>query len=201
MLQYACMRKQRNFLPDRCYHLVSRVANRAFYFSDEERTRFVERMWRVAQFSCVEVLAYCVMSNHFHILVHVPSPRELEEAEVIARVKVLYSGARLSVSPEKLDEMRRRRWAEIEADIPDRVPRLLPRGSNRVVRDILKMLSERPMRPADLRGRLGIRSANYFTERYLMPMKAAGLIAQVVAESPYAPRTEYTITAKGRSVI
>ena len=59
------MRKLRNFFTDRCYHLVSRVANKAFYFTEEERGRFVERMWRIANFSCVEVLAYCVMSNHY----------------------------------------------------------------------------------------------------------------------------------------
>ena len=71
------MRQPRNFAADRCYHLVSRIANRAFYLSEEERTRFVERMWRVAYFSCVDVLAYCVMDNHFHILAYVPPQREL----------------------------------------------------------------------------------------------------------------------------
>ena len=64
------MRALRNFKPDRCYHLISRIANRAFYLTDEERTRFVERLWRVAKFSGIEVLAYCFMSNHFHLLVH-----------------------------------------------------------------------------------------------------------------------------------
>ena len=47
------MRKLRNFSTDRCYHLISRVANRAFNFTEEERGRFVERMRRVAYFTCV----------------------------------------------------------------------------------------------------------------------------------------------------
>ena len=89
------MRQPRNFATDRCYHLVSRIANRAFYLSEEERTRFVERMWRVAYFSCVDVLAYCVMDNHFHILAYVPPQRELSEDEVLARVRTLYLGDRL----------------------------------------------------------------------------------------------------------
>lgn len=59
------MRALRNFKPNRCCHLISRIANRAFFLTDEERTRFVERMWRVAKFSGIEVLAYCFMSNHF----------------------------------------------------------------------------------------------------------------------------------------
>ena len=47
------MRKLRNFSIDRCYHLISRVENKAFYFTEEERGRFVERMRRVAYFTCI----------------------------------------------------------------------------------------------------------------------------------------------------
>jgi len=43
------MRRPRNFQTDRCYHLVSRVAHRAFYLNEEVRTRFVERMRRWAE--------------------------------------------------------------------------------------------------------------------------------------------------------
>ena len=86
------MRRPRNFQTDRCYHLISRVAHRAFYMDEDERTRFVERMRRVAYFSCIEILAYCVMSNHFHVLVYVPAPCELSEEEVLARVQALYTG-------------------------------------------------------------------------------------------------------------
>ena len=93
------MRQPRHFVPDRCYHLISRVAHRAFYLDEDERTRFVERMRRVAYFSCVEILAYCVMSNHFHVLVYVPAPRELCGDEVLARVQALYVGARLADLP------------------------------------------------------------------------------------------------------
>ena len=90
------MRALRNFKPDRCYHLISRIANRAFYLTDEERTRFVERLWRVARFSGVEVLAYCFMSNHFHLLVHLPETPELSDEELFDHIAALYSGERLA---------------------------------------------------------------------------------------------------------
>ena len=90
------MRALRNFTPDRCYHLISRIANRAFYLTDEERTRFVERLWRVAKFSGIEVLAYCFMSNHFHLLVHLPEAPELGDEELFDRIAALYSGDRLA---------------------------------------------------------------------------------------------------------
>ncbi len=92
------MRPLRNFKTNQCCHLISRIANRAFFLNDEEKTRFVERLWRVATFSCVEVLAYCFMSNHFHILVYVPDPRELSDDELLARIRALYSGT----APAKL---------------------------------------------------------------------------------------------------
>ena len=61
------MRQPRNFVPDRCYHLISRIANRAFYFGEEERTGFVARMWRVAYFSCVEVLVTAFQHPKVHV--------------------------------------------------------------------------------------------------------------------------------------
>ena len=36
------MRKKRQFKAGRCYHLVSRIAHRAFFFDEEEKNRFVE---------------------------------------------------------------------------------------------------------------------------------------------------------------
>ena len=44
----------------------------------------------------MEVLAYCFMSNHFHILVYVPDPRELSDDELLARIRALDSGAALA---------------------------------------------------------------------------------------------------------
>ena len=36
------MRKRRQFKAGRCYHLVSRIAHRAFFLDEEEKNRFVE---------------------------------------------------------------------------------------------------------------------------------------------------------------
>ena len=105
------MRPLRNFKTNQCCHLIvaadtreafggarrsraesrrpSRIANRAFFLNDEEKTRFVERLWRVATFSCVEVLAYCFMSNHFHLLVNLPEAPELSDGELFDRIAAL----------------------------------------------------------------------------------------------------------------
>ena len=80
----------------RCYHLISRLAHRAFFLDDEEKTRAVGLLRRVEEFSGVIVLAYAIMSNHFHIFIYVPEPEELNDEEVLRRINVLYRGASLS---------------------------------------------------------------------------------------------------------
>jgi Transposase IS200 like. len=50
------------------YHLVSRCALKQYLLEEEEKRVFVGMLRRVADFSGVEVLTHCVMSNHFHIL-------------------------------------------------------------------------------------------------------------------------------------
>ena len=54
------------------YHCVSRVVNREFVFGPAEKDRFVQLMRIYERFSMLRVISYCVMSNHFHILVEVP---------------------------------------------------------------------------------------------------------------------------------
>ena len=36
------MRERRHFRTDWCYHLISRIAHRAFFLTEDERTRFVD---------------------------------------------------------------------------------------------------------------------------------------------------------------
>lgn len=54
------------------YHCVSRVINREFVLGEEEKEHFMKLMRRYEIFCGVRVVTYCVMSNHFHILVEVP---------------------------------------------------------------------------------------------------------------------------------
>ena len=90
------MRKTRVIEHCRCYHLVSRLAHQAFFLDDDEKTRAVELLRRVEEFCGVMVLAYAIMSNHFHIFIYVPGPEEIDDDEILRRINVLYRGASLS---------------------------------------------------------------------------------------------------------
>ncbi len=54
------------------YHCVSRVVDRRFIFEDQEKEHFVHLMREYERFCRVRVLTFCLMSNHFHVLVEVP---------------------------------------------------------------------------------------------------------------------------------
>ena len=54
------------------YHCVSRVVDRQFVFEAAEREHFRMFMRMYENFSGCRVLSYCIMSNHFHILLEVP---------------------------------------------------------------------------------------------------------------------------------
>ena len=54
-------------------HCMSRVVNRDFVFSPQERDQFVRLLRECERFCGVRVLTYCILSNHFHLLVEVPA--------------------------------------------------------------------------------------------------------------------------------
>jgi hypothetical protein len=56
------MRRCRIKLPNRCYHLISRVAHRAYFLDGDERTRLVDFVRRVAGFSGVGIVV-CAMAR------------------------------------------------------------------------------------------------------------------------------------------
>lgn len=108
----------------------------------------------------------------------------------------------LSVDDEKQWKARRRDFARFEQSLPDRVPHLLEKGSDKVAYDILKRLADGPRRPAELRAALGIASANFFTARYLTPLAKSGYIAVAGGEkNRYLPGKQYRILRKGKAVV
>ena len=71
------------------HHLISRIAHRVYFLKDDERKDFLEIARRAAQFSGVQLLGWCVMGNHFHLLVFLPTPRFVDEQEVLERYGAL----------------------------------------------------------------------------------------------------------------
>ena len=76
------------------YHCMSRVVDKQFIFNEKEKNYFRKMMRKLERFLGVEVVTYCLMSNHFHLLVRVPDKAqmpELSEGELLELLPVLYS--------------------------------------------------------------------------------------------------------------
>ena len=54
----------------------------------DERTWLTDLIQRTAAFSGVKLLAYSVMSNHFHVFVYIGRPEALSDAEIVRRISV-----------------------------------------------------------------------------------------------------------------
>ena len=94
------------------YHCISRVVDRRFVLGDEEKEQFVRYIRMYEAFSQVRVLAFCVMSNHFHILLEVPSPPEdrgasWSDTKFLKHLGCLYSEQQMKGIRIKLKELRK----------------------------------------------------------------------------------------------
>ena len=89
------------------YHVVNRCALSSMILDDDAKGQFVRMMWRQAAFAGVEVLSYCLMTNHFHILVRVPEPHEISDKELLRRYRVLYGKHRpfSAADPDVLESL------------------------------------------------------------------------------------------------
>ncbi len=68
------------------YHGMSRIIERRQVLGEAEKQRLLTLMRSLAAFGGLEILTYCFLSNHFHILVHVPERRELSDEEFLDRL-------------------------------------------------------------------------------------------------------------------
>ena len=116
------------------YHVVSRVANRAFLFGDAKRKgRILDFLRRSAEFSGVDVVTYALMDNHIHLCVRVPERSaagadkgvcsSVGAGELVRRVGVLYGARRREALERDLAVLRREGRLDEAEDVLDRYRR------------------------------------------------------------------------------
>jgi putative transposase len=73
------------------YHCVTRTVNGEFLFDEQAREMMRKHLRQAERFCGVEILTFCILSNHFHVLVKVPQlPSSLSDAQLLARYQALY---------------------------------------------------------------------------------------------------------------
>lgn len=80
------------------YHCVSRVVDRRFAFDLDEKEKLRTFMRMYENFSGCQVLAYCLMSNHLHVLMEVPPMPVggLTDEALLKRLGAIYNEAQVT---------------------------------------------------------------------------------------------------------
>lgn len=69
-------RKPRAFVPEGIYHVASRGSDRRpLFLFDLDRVAFLERLARTLERFELSCLSYCLMGNHYHLIVQTPDER------------------------------------------------------------------------------------------------------------------------------
>ena len=73
---------------------------------DVAKEVLVKMLWKMARFCGMEVITYCMMSNHFHILVRVPETPQLTDGQLLERLEAFYGprGALTLLAREAMSE-------------------------------------------------------------------------------------------------
>ncbi len=79
------------------YHVCSRVVDRRVIFGERERRKFMGFIKGGARFAGVDLVSWCLMGNHFHLLVRVPpvDAYTMDDEEVLSRMENIYTEPRM----------------------------------------------------------------------------------------------------------
>ncbi len=90
------------------YHVISRVVERRFAFGVVEKEKFRALMRLMEKFTGCRVVSYCLMCNHFHLLLEVPPPAEggLSDQELCKRLNSIYTEAFVAAVAKELADAR-----------------------------------------------------------------------------------------------
>ena len=90
-------RTQRMIVDDQStvYHVMSRTALDGFPLGDFEKDFMLDLIRRYAGLYLVEILGFCLMGNHFHILVRVIPEYKFTDEEILKRYADFYGDERI----------------------------------------------------------------------------------------------------------
>ena len=90
------------------YHVISRVVDRRFVLGTEEKEKFRTLMRMQENFTGCRAISYCLMDNHFHLLLEVPPMANggILDEELLKRLSAIYGEAFVAVVAQELIDAR-----------------------------------------------------------------------------------------------
>jgi len=81
--------------PSTYYHVMTRTLAELGYWSAVEKEKMRELIAKLIRFSGLRLVTFCVMGNHIHLLIEVPTEREslraMSDDALLDRLEILYS--------------------------------------------------------------------------------------------------------------
>ena len=164
------------------YHCISRVVDRRFVFEERECEAFRMFFRMYENFSGCRVLSYCVMSNHFHLLLEVPRMADggLSDEELLQRVNGLYCEAVVAGVAAELAEARKVSIGENEGAGVARVAAIHARFTYRM-HDLSEFMKGLLIRFTRWFNRMHSRSGTLWEERFKSVIVESGVAARTMA--------------------
>ena len=72
------------------YHVISRTALDGFVLGDVEKEFLLNLIKRLSKVYFAEVLGFCLMGNHFHLLIRMHPGHDISDEEIKKRFKLYY---------------------------------------------------------------------------------------------------------------
>ena len=164
------------------YHCISRVVDRRFVFEEGECEAFRMFFRMYENFSGCRVLAYCVMSNHFHLLLEVPRMADggLSDEELLQRLGGLYSEVVVAGVAAELAEARKISSSENNAVAEARVAAIHARYTYRM-HNLSEFMKGLLIRFTRWFNRMHSRSGTLWEERFKSVIVESGVAARTIA--------------------
>ncbi|MEX1115040.1 MAG: transposase [Akkermansiaceae bacterium] len=116
------------------YHVVSRVVEKRLAFGPREKEKFRTLMRMQEKFTGCRITSYCLMSNHFHLLLEVPPRAEggLSDEELLNRLSAIYNEGFVAEVAKELAEARKEENYVNELGLEDAVTAIHQRFTYRM---------------------------------------------------------------------
>ena len=103
----------RMIIPDQetVYHVISRTVLDGYPLGNDEKDELVKSLLKFSKLYFTEVLGFCVMGDHFHLLVRMLPESDFSDDEIKIRYKMFYGDVR--EFPQEKVAVFRLKWASL----------------------------------------------------------------------------------------
>jgi len=88
------------------YHIISKTVGGEYYLEGAEKEKLFMLIKRCSSLYFVKVIGFCIMSNHFHLLVKTVDNSEISDDEVTARISDFYKINGTDITEDRLQRYR-----------------------------------------------------------------------------------------------